>query len=328
MTYYEQLEYIKSILPELDLLKEDEFHLFNNEKFALDCIKSFIEFCNNASKKLEIKLNFAIQYDYTFNAKATIKGENCIILFNLGLIQKLELIVSDSIEIFYTENMARMTFSDCEKLELKSLLYDLCISYLFYHEFAHIMQMLNASTQKDCNFQEQYSDTKLFEIKNHIYELDADTFGISMSTVKLIDYIKNLNHQSNILLILNLLTSFLFSISNIIILFSNNNFKNLYYKNYSHPHPLIRILQCKEQVLFLSSINLKIREEFFQFILQRVISMINQIHYNNEQIDYSNLIQKNMIEMTKYINEINVLNESFSELTRFNAQNILNSLRN
>ena len=127
MTYSENIKFIKTNFPQLDLLTETEFHLFKNESFALECIDSCIKLCNTASQNLEISVNFAVEYNYTFNAKAIVKDNNGIILLNLGLIERLEIIVSDSIEVFYLENISKLTFSQIDKLEIKNLFSNLCI---------------------------------------------------------------------------------------------------------------------------------------------------------------------------------------------------------
>lgn len=329
MNYSQHKDSAIFLFPELDLVKEDEFHLFKNEKFATQCINLCIDLCNNVSKKLKINLNLGIKYDHTFNAKALVKNKQGVIVLNLGLIENLESIVSNSIEIFSKENISKLTISDAESEEMKILFADLCFSYIFYHELAHILQMFNISPEGNYNFQEKYSEINNFNIKNHIYEFDADLFGISMSTIKLFVYLNNKSYPINPILFFNSLTALLFSFTNIVILFSNNQFNSIYFKNNSHPHPIIRIIKCNNQILSLTSINYKIREEILLAILQRTISMIDQINYNdNGQINYSNLMNENLLEIEKYINEIEIINESYSELIRFKSQEIFNCLNN
>lgn len=329
MNYYEHTKLIRSRFSDLDLLKESEFDFFKNKDFAIECINSCIELCNDVSNKLKINIYFAIQYDYTFNAKAIVKDNSGVIVLNLGLIDKLELIVSNSIEIFSQENIAQLTIPNNEKLELKTLLSDLCLSYLIYHELAHVLQMLNVTSSECYNFQEKYLDDNSFNIKNHIYELDADQFGASMSVYKLIEYARIMSYPINTLLLFNLLTALLFSISNIIIAFSENKFETIYYKKFSHPHPLIRIMKCNNQILYFTSKNLVIKKEFFLVVLQRTITMINQIHYENKgQKDFSKLIDDNFVQIEKYIDEIEIANESFKELIRFRVQDFFNLIFN
>lgn len=328
MNYNNHTNFIKTSFSEMDLLKESEFHFFKNESFAMDCTELCIDLCNHVSEKLKINLYFSIQYNHTFNAKAIVKNDVGVILLNLGLIDKLETIVSDSIEIFSYENIAKFTISNVEKLEMKKLVSDSCLTYLFYHELAHVLQMIETSSNK-YNFQEQYSETVLFDIKHHIYELDADHFGALMSAHKILDYASNVAYPMSTILIFNLLTALLFSIGNIIIGFSENKFETIYYKEHSHPHPLIRIMECNEQILTFTSINLAIQKEFFLALLQRTITMMSQIHYSGKgQIDYSKLITDNMSEIESYVNQIETINESYRELIRFRVHDVYNSLFN
>lgn len=327
MTYGENIKFIRANFPQLDLLAETEVHLFKNESFALECIDSCTKLCNTASRNLEISVNFAIEYNYNFNAKAIVKDNNGIILLNLGLIERLEIIVSDSIEVFYLENISKLTFSQIDKLEIKNLFSNLCISYLFHHELAHILQFLSLSSENHYNLNEENSNKNQFEIKNHIYEMDADLFGITMCTSELLDYAKNITYPFNTILVFNLLTTLLFSISNIIIEFSKNQLADIYYKKQSHPHPLIRIIKCNDQILSFTSKNLVIQKEFFLAVLQRTFKIINQIQYNTKgRIDFSKLLHDNISEIELYINEIEMESEKYNELIRFRVQKIFNSL--
>lgn len=326
MNYSKHFNTINSLFQELDLLKENEFNLLKKGDFTFECISACIKLSEFISEKLKINLSFGVKYDYTFNAKAIVKDKQGVILLNLGLIEKLEQIVSNSVEIFSKENISSYTILETDKEELKILYLELCYSYIFYHELAHVIQMLNTLKDEKYSFQEQYSTKNVFNVKNHIYELDADLFGISISTVKLLEFISKKNYPINPILLLNILTGFLFTISNIIILFSENQFKNIYFSQYSHPHPLIRIFRCNEQILYLSSINLKINKELLFTVINRTNTIIDQIDYNKKnKINFSELIHNNINEIQKYIDEIDSLNDSYEELIRFKSQEIFNS---
>ncbi|HRE76752.1 MAG TPA: hypothetical protein PLL09_02890 [Flavobacterium sp.] len=327
MNYCQHTDLIKLSFPELDLVKESEFYIFNNEDFAVKLINQCIDFCENIQSKININIHFSVQYSHIFNAKAIVKKNNGVIIFNSGLIDKLETIVLDCIEIFSYENIAILTMNKEEKKDLIILFSEFCISYLFYHEFAHIMQMLDSTDQKNQHLQEEYSDVNSFNIKNHVYELDADHFGVSMSTTDLLTYIWNKQYPINPVLLFNLITISLFTISSLIIEFSGKDFKTIYYKRKSHPHPLIRIIECTEQILFFISQNFKIDEVFFQATLQRNIKIIDQINYSScRAVGYSNLLEYKIHEIEKYINEIEENNNSFKELIRFRSQELSNIL--
>lgn len=102
---------------------------------------------------------------------------------------------------------------------------------------------------------------------------------------------------------------------------------DIYYKKQSHPHPLIRIIKCNDQILSFTSKNLAIQKEFFLAVLQRTFKIINQIQYNAKgRIDFSKLLHNNISEIELYINEIEMESEKYNELIRFRVQKIFNSL--
>lgn len=326
MNYEEHRQSIKEKFHELDLLKESEFHLFKNQSFALKCATLCMNLCNQASKKLEIDLHFSFQYNLMFNAQAIIKNNFGVILINVGLIDQLETLVSDSMEIFSTESVANLTILETDKVEFKEVISELCLFYLFYHELAHIIQLSKFNSATYLNYQEQYSNSQ-FDLKNHVYELDADHFGATMSAYKLLEYARKKNYPIETLLLLNLLTGLLFSIGNIIIGFTDQNFKNIYYKQHSHPHPLIRIIECNEQILTFVSKNFAIENEFFLATLSRTITMFGQLDYKGkEKINYSKLTKDNSSEIEKYIDEIELANNLYDEIIRHNVQKIFNLL--
>ena len=156
MKYSSHIKNIKSHFPELDLLKESEFNLFENEEFGKSCVETCISLCNNAREILNMHLNFGIIYNQTFNASAKVKDNKAVITFNMGLIEKLDKIISDSINLFMSENVASMTIDEIQKIELGKISHRCCISYLFYHELAHIIQLFGVKENNSCNFQEQY----------------------------------------------------------------------------------------------------------------------------------------------------------------------------
>lgn len=152
----------------MDLLKESEFDQFKNEQFARNCIKTCINLTNKASKVLNQDLSFGISYNYTFNASVKVKENHAVILLNLGLIENLYRIISDSTSLFMSENVAQMTIEENEINELKRLSIDYSIYYLFYHELAHIIQLFGATENNYAFFQEHYTKEKFFDIKRYI----------------------------------------------------------------------------------------------------------------------------------------------------------------
>lgn len=329
MDYTSHLQTIRINFPELNssLLKETEFDLFRNEEFASRCINICVTLCNNVSAKLNINLNFAVKYEYIFNAAATVKNQYSVITFNLGLIEKLETIISDSIELFLREEVASLSIDRDQIYKLKNISNKCCISYLFYHELAHVLQLSRSNSNEIYNYQEIYSVQDSFDVRKHVYEIDADLFGSTMAVFELLEDIRDINNQISLIKLYNLLTALLFTTANVIIEFSGNSFQEVYYKHGSHPHPLIRIVKCTEQILSFASKNLSIKKSFFEVVLQRTGNMISQIEYSDgRRIDYPKLYSENSIGIERYSDEIDSLNRHYKELIRFRSQDLFNVL--
>ncbi|MBF00753.1 hypothetical protein [Flavobacterium coralii] len=329
MNYNEHYYRIKSTFPNLDLVKESEFDLFHNIESARETIKFCIELSENASKKLNIDLCFGVEYLQLINACAKVKYNSAAIIFNSGLIDKLDKIALISVDIFMKETVASLTISGETKDKMKEIVKSCCITYLFYHELAHVLQLshIHVKAEIEKKLQEKYSDIKCFEIKNHIYEIDADKFGAGMSAYMFLEYIMDQDSKLETILLFNGLTLLLFSIANIIIEFSGDLFQNIYYKEYSHPHPYIRIMNCKEQILSFISKNLNLSAQFSNAVLQRSGGMISQIGYSDDRIiDYGMLFFESQEQILDYTKEIEVLDNNYSELVKHRVQQIFNKL--
>lgn len=326
MEYSTHIENINKYFPDLDLLEFEEFNIFENEEFALDFIKFCTDFTNNARNKLNIELYFGVNFKYTFNASAKIKQNVAVIVLNRGLIEKLYSIIKTSMDLFLSENIAKMTIGKDENSELKSLLFKSCISYIYYHELAHVIQILEIEKDSTYNLQEKYIENKSYDIKNHIYEFDADMFGAMFCAFEIVKFVMDKNYKINTILLFNSLTAILFTNANILIEFSGNEFDEIYLKSNSHPHPFIRIVKISEQILGNISNNVKIQKPFFESALQRAANMVSQISYSNGRtLDYAKFYNENSANIGNYISEIEDVNDNYQELTRFKTQAFYNS---
>jgi hypothetical protein len=329
LKYNSHFNNIKSHFPGLDLLKETEFNLFRNEIFAVSLIETCVSLCSKSSENLNINLNFGVIYNHTYNASARIKGNQAIITFNLGLIDKLDIIISDSVNLFMSEDIANATTNKIQKEELKQICCECCISYLFYHELAHIIQISGTKENNSYDFQEKYTEVKLFDVKQHVYEFDADLFGAMLSVVELMKNIMNENYQFKSVVLFNSLTALIFALSNIIIEYSRDLFDEIYYQHNSHPHPFIRIIKCNEQILGNILKNLDVSKEFLDTIFQRSTTMISQVLYSKGRtLNYAKFYNNNSKEIKEYIDEIEDLNILHKELTRYKTEDFFNKLIN
>ena len=327
MDYREHYHRIKSIYPNLDLIKDSEFDLFHDISLATETVKLCIELSESASRKLDINLCFGVEYLHSANASAKIKNDSPVIIFNIGLIDKLDDIVSDSVKLFMCENIARFTVPKNEIHNLESRIKQSCIAYLFYHELGHIIQLMDLKSDYDLYFQELYSHVDSFDIKKHIYEMDADNFGAVMSAYTLLETASDGDYKFRPVPLFNELSLLLFSLANIIIEFSGNLFNNIYYKANSHPHPYIRIVKCHEQIIFFVSDNLKVSAAFSEAVLERTGGIISKIKYSeNRRLDFGVFFTENQEQLLRYIDEIENLYDDFQELITHKVQDICNKL--
>jgi len=323
MSYTIHSNKIKTHFPNLDILREEEFYNFKNEKFAIRVINECIEICENANEKLGTNLSFGVLFNYTFNARAIVSSKNSIITFNLGLINRLEQIISESIELFMTENISKMTISKNNKNDLEEFSFKCCVSYICNHELAHIIQFSN----KQNIYQELYSHKKSFNVKNHIYEFDADLFGCIVITFLLLKEVIEESKKINTIKLYNQLTLSLLLIANIIIEFSGYTFENIYLRENKHPHPFIRIIKCKEQILANVSNNLKLSEPYLESALDRSNKIISKTLYSDKRtLNYPKLYIENSTIITNYLTEIENQNSNYMELLRYKSQDFINDL--
>lgn len=330
MNYSDSLQIAKKHFPKYsnNLLKESEFHLFNDEPFGLFCVNFCLNLSKIASKKFNILLCFAVDYNIKMNASVYALDEYALIIFNSGLIENIKNIVSNSMELLISEDFANYTMDHNDKDELHDIILQCCLTNLFYHEFAHVIQLSDKQEERNNGFSEHYSIPDSFILKKHVYEIDADYFGISMSLFHLIQKIRKLGNPLNHVILFNAVTGLLFVSATFFIEFSGKLFDEIYFIENSHPHPFIRIANNNEQVLYLLSQNISVNKRFLELILSRTGNLIRHIKYSNSrQLEYSEVFKKNERKMNAYISQVENVSLKTKELTRFKSQIIYDKLR-
>ncbi|NUY82738.1 hypothetical protein HUK80_17680 [Flavobacterium sp. MAH-1] len=326
MKYDDDLEIINNLLPGLDLIKEKDFDLFENRIFAEKVLKYFSEATDNIRAKLNIELLFAFRLRQNFNARAHKENDKYIIIINHGTVDQLSKIIQDSISIFKRENIVAITGLPTDEDILLELFIYLISSYLFYHEFAHILQLSFDKRIDSYTFQEEYDNTSTYNFTNHVYEMDADLFGIAIGTILILQYIDDNKLPKNYVTLYNLLTLYILIVANIFIAFSKN-ITSIYYKNFLHPHPIIRVINCVEQIINIVSQNTRIDTPFFESILERYSKILDVMHLKAESVlIYSDVVKQNLGDILNYIDEIENSNEQFKELARHRVNEIYDLL--
>lgn len=330
MTYNEHIEEIRK-RTNIALVKEVDFENdFKNPEFATNVLNICIEEANLVRKKFELNLCFGIRFYDEINASASIENGNTI-LFNHKLINELENVISKTIKLYLQDSFTKISNIPIKEKELFSMYTKLCATYLFYHELAHIFQLNKAKNISQFSFTERYEYNSNFDIKNHIYEIDADLFGISFSTAFFLGYPFQNKYLNNPAIQFHLLALFIGLMGSFFITFSNKSIKDIYLKEYSHPHQIVRIYSCIEQIMFTFSNYVKYSSDlgpnssFSKSIILRAYSILDFQH-SNSILKYSEIVEKNITKIDSYTDEIETLNENYPELTRHNGRELYNTL--
>ncbi|GIQ60538.1 hypothetical protein Flavo103_36740 [Flavobacterium collinsii] len=322
MNYNQNLLLIKTYFPEIDFISEDDFSLFDNEKFAKKVFNYLCECVDNINDKLKLNIHFAFRFNRTFNATAYSKDDVNIIMINHGLINQIEPIIEKSLEVFLKEGFTVSSGFPINKDILTELFIYLISSYLFYHELGHIIQFNFSNKENVATFNEEYSSSETYREKNHVYEVDADLFGVSLGSFLILQYMEDNNIKVNLAILFNLVTLYVLIVANIFISFSGKATTIYYYKG-DYPHPIIRTRFCIDQILHITNENIELGEEYVNMIDRRCLSLLNQMLQDGIlELDYMTILDDNLDQIIEYMDTIDEKNNSYPELARYRAQQI------
>jgi disulfide oxidoreductase YuzD len=207
---------------------------------------------------------FYIKNDLSCNAFArTKRGYNIIGITNGYAIQML-----DAFDEKYFSNMSMLSlinlndesiadgYSNLHKINdfrVDKFMLDCSTRFTFGHEFQHILQFNSSKIIID-NYLSENLDLSEFDIKRHAWELDADWFAMWDTLTYVLEiknnyqFIRKKNIDKNTLICLLFLGVGSVCITKTLSYFGAWNFKQniqkveFYTKKYSHPHPLVRLL--------------------------------------------------------------------------------------
>ncbi|MBN3873578.1 hypothetical protein [Nostoc sp. JL33] len=190
------------------------------------------------------------------------------------------------------------------------------IQYTFSHEFQHILQFNSSKICKNFLYSENL-DKSDFTLKNHAWEFDADR----MASYEVLKYTfsvyRSLKYKDNeklkcmlyialasIVITKNL---FYFGVTNPINSECTIDKQDFYIKQYSHPHPLVRIYNMVEYFYDnikgdFPKLNIDPQE-----ILNNVLGIL-KIYFNN-LIPNQNVMQNYFEDAIEFTNEINCYNQ-------------------
>lgn len=186
------------------------------------------------------------------------------------------------------------------------------IQYTFSHEFQHILQFNASKIFKDILYSENL-DKSNFSLKKHAWEFDADR----MASYEVLKYAfsayRNLKNKENeklkclfyIALASMVITKnlFYFGVMNQINPTYTINKQDFYTRQFSHPHPLVRIYNIIEYFYENIKNDFQKLEIDFQQILDNILGISN-LYFDN-LIPEKNVMQNYFEDTIKFIDEIN-----------------------
>lgn len=292
--------------------------IFNYEDSPYkDDFRSTIDFYK---KTLEILQKFGIGKSYLFfenntntNARAKTHNGNGIISITAGLM--IEYVTkyksNEQIDTFLQEQFAIILPYVDNKLNV--LIYQYLLHATFYHEVGHLIQQ---SKKQFDDWHHEQKSSQPFSLLQHSLEIDADTFSAISCASHILQYAEkifkeDLSTEKTTLLVELFLTGFY------LYYLSMPSAKNaLYYEEYSHPHPLIRILNASLTCVDYLNKNSKLIE--FGIKLDPLSITQNVIHLGT-------YIEKEILRKEETIDFLKVLTDNRSEIvqyfTKLRAQN-------
>ncbi len=196
--------------------------------------------------------------EFGVNARAGILKDYFVIGINMETIQKTYDLFYEKNDIFDDNQVLPEAFNDLFKLinvPLGFLMFQLSTLFTFHHELAHLVQK---SPLLSTELTEQYNriTNYQFTIERHVLEFDSDYHGADAICAQLIAHFNKLSSENQNLKNLSLLLSMgIASMFSYFLLFFNGDTK-IYYREFSHPHPTIRICYVIDRFIDAAITNL------------------------------------------------------------------------
>jgi hypothetical protein len=198
----------------------------------------------NNSGLYKIEPNFFFFNNSTnVNAWAQVKEGNSIVSINIGTIYELKTVFLDNEEL--TEEIfgaAAQRLNEAlilKKSSIMNFMFNSAAIFLINHEVAHLIQN-NENLQYE--FNESIVGNEGFNIENHVYEVDADIFASMKLSQDIHKIWKKFGMEFQTDEFLSDLISLALSAIGVFKLFNFNAEKEMYYKEKSHPHVVIRYI--------------------------------------------------------------------------------------
>lgn len=306
-----------TILTEKGIFANDEIFLFAGSPYSQQ-FESLYNFCrenlNINSDRYSLNPNaFAFLNNFSVNAKAGLRNNCYVIVFNSGLMVWViqNILMNEAYHNFINEKFPELLKHYDNSLEV--LGFQLATQFTYYHELAHLIQF-SKNAERELIRNERMEFEANFELVQHWLEINADTFASISISSHIQQYLfkqigDNLNPQNAT----DSLVIFSISLLNYIMSFTSTS-EELYFLERSHPHPIIRFINILMTTIHYLNQSPKFAELKISFpyteIFNRVLSLYVTLEENKI---YQTNISEHLSNSLKRIPEIIAYNKTVRE---------------
>jgi hypothetical protein len=261
--------------------------------------------------------------DFSVNAAACNENGSYIIRIHLGLMQYLIERFKNKTDLLV--GIVNDEFRDFEasiNVPINELMYQNALHFTFYHEMAHLIQK---SELLSSVLYEKYQDESVYSELNHLLELDADKFSSLCIGAHILGFLDT-NFGSTLTKEQLEKTLILICSSALFYLLSfQTNKKAIYYKEYTHPHPVIRItciilniVEYIRQSLSKKGYGIEINTNEVLFKCIEFSNTLSVYKFESNLIeDYTNILVSETKNILEYIKEFRVYEENNKSLASY-----------
>ena len=263
--------------------------------------------------------------DVQVNASAGKQHGHYLIEMNVGLVKKMYGHFYDHNKAFKVDSYLSETYNQLvpEDTPPDFLMYQISIQFTFYHELAHLVQ-----DSKLLSFrltENLISADNEFELLDHLTEFDSDLHATNLICFHIIEFWRKLKpeliNSGSISKLLSLYAATIFSYFT----FLEGNGYDLYFAEYSHPHPIIRISYILDAMVAIAELNLKGEKIDQRAILEEAFNILERMAEANKQANpvarFKNIFGIKHQEIAGYVDHLITASEKIPFLVknRFDA---------
>lgn len=250
--------------------------------------------------------------DYSVNARAGKSDDFYLISVNMGTIVKMIKSFKENPALDANASNGFVLLKKYLDVPIQEIMYQMSMHYTFYHEMAHLIQNSNLLA---LGLYEHSGGSEDFTMEKHLLELDADEYSAISMAAHVTQYSQNIftdgissdKVEELLVVVCSAILSYVLSFP--------TNKKDLYFKETTHPHPVIRITRiitvlidhCMHTFLQLGII-VKIN---MMLVIVRTIEFTGEItkdsHGQNITEKYMSYLLNDGPEITAYVKEFDEL---------------------